>query len=105
MIEPTESEAKAELDRLCDALISIREEIGEIESGSMPKDDNVLKNAPHTLRVLLAESWTHAYGREKAAYPVPVLKEQKFWAHVSRINNTSGDRNIVCVCPPMEAYA
>ena len=104
MVEPTESEDKAELDRFCEALISIRAEIAEIESGKMPKDDNVLKNAPHTAAVVTAEEWTHPYTRKQAVYPVPNLKREKFWPTTSRLNDTYGDRNLVCSCPPMESF-
>jgi glycine dehydrogenase len=105
MIEPTESESKAELDRFCDALLSIREEIREIEVGNVDKADNVLKNAPHTAAVVLVENWTKAYSREKAAYPLPYVKANKFWATVSRIDSAYGDRNLICACEPVEAYA
>ncbi|MEP7252174.1 MAG: aminomethyl-transferring glycine dehydrogenase [Ginsengibacter sp.] len=104
MIEPTESENKAELDRFCDALINIYEEIKEIEKGDADKTDNVLKNAPHTLAVLTADEWTHKYSRSKAAYALDYLKQNKFWASVSRVNNTYGDRNLVCTCEPIESY-
>jgi glycine dehydrogenase len=105
MIEPTESESKAELDRFCDALLSIREEIREIEAGNVDKADNVLKNAPHTTAVVLVENWTKAYSREKAAYPLPYVKANKFWATVSRIDSAYGDRNLICACEPVEAFA
>ncbi|WP_394991205.1 aminomethyl-transferring glycine dehydrogenase [Emticicia sp.] len=105
MIEPTESESKAELDRFCDALLSIREEIREIEAGNVDKTDNVLKNAPHTTAVVLVENWTKSYSREKAAYPLPYVKANKFWATVSRIDSAFGDRNLVCACEPIESYA
>jgi glycine dehydrogenase len=105
MIEPTESESKAELDRFCDALLNIREEIREIEAGNVDKSDNVLKNAPHTTAVVLVENWTKAYSREKAAYPLPYVKANKFWATVSRIDSAYGDRNLICACEPVEAYA
>jgi glycine dehydrogenase len=104
MVEPTESESKTEIDRLADALLAIRNEIREVVEGKADKTDNVLKNAPHTYKELCADAWPHVYGREKAAFPVAGLREQKFWTVVSRINNTLGDRNVVCVCPPMEAY-
>jgi glycine dehydrogenase len=105
MIEPTESEDKAELDRFCDALINIRREIQEIRDGKADKVDNVLKNAPHPTHEVVGDNWKHSYSREKAAYPLPWLKEHKFWVPVGRINNTHGDRNLICSCPPMEAYA
>lgn len=104
MIEPTESESKEELDRFCEALISIREEIKEIEDGVADKTDNVLKNAPHTLYDVISENWNHAYTRQKAVYPLAYIRERKFWPSVSRINNTHGDRNLICVCPPIESY-
>lgn len=105
MIEPTESEDKAELDRFCDALINIRREIQEIRDGKADKADNVLKNAPHPTHEVVGDNWKHSYSREKAAYPLPWLKEHKFWVPVGRINNTHGDRNLICSCPPLEAYA
>lgn len=105
MIEPTESESKGELDRFCDALIKIYEEIKEIENGHADKKDNVLKNAPHTLAVITADEWKHSYARSKAAYPIEYLKQNKFWASVSRVNNTYGDRNLICTCEPVSTYA
>ena len=105
MIEPTESESMAELDRFCDALVAIREEAREIESGVLPRDDNPLKHAPHTLETVLADSWARAYSREKAAFPLPWVRERKFWPAVGRIDNAFGDRNLVCSCPPIEEYA
>ena len=104
MIEPTESEDKAELDRFCEALISIRAEISEIESGKMDREDNVLKNSPHTIQEVMAEEWTHPYSRAKAVYPVKGLKNDKFWPTTSRLNDTYGDRNLVCSCPPIETF-
>jgi glycine dehydrogenase len=105
MIEPTESEAKEELDRFCDALVSIRGEIEEIAVGISDREDNPLKNAPHTAAMVTAEEWTHPYSRAVAAYPAPWTREHKFWPSVRRIDNAYGDRNLVCACPPMEAYA
>ena len=105
MVEPTESESKVELDRLCDALVSIRAEIQEVESGAADREDNVLKNAPHTAAMLTASEWDHSYSREKAAYPAPWTRDYKFWPPVRRVNNVHGDRNLVCACPPIEAYA
>jgi glycine dehydrogenase len=105
MIEPTESEPKAELDRFCDAMIAIRDEIREIESGAAPREGNVLKNAPHTAAALLATEWPHAYAREKAAYPLPYVRAAKFWPPVGRLNNVLGDRKLFCTCPPMSDYA
>lgn len=104
MIEPTESESKAELDRFAEALISIREEIQKIADGDWPKDDNPLKNAPHTAAVIAVETWTHPYTREQAVFPLPWVKANKFWPPVARVNNSHGDRNIFCTCPPMDAY-
>jgi glycine dehydrogenase len=102
MIEPTESEAKGELDRLCDALIAIRDEIRAIEEGRMDRSDNPLKNAPHTAAAISATSWGHPYSREEAAFPAPWTREHKFWPPVARIDNAYGDRNLVCTCPPMD---
>ena len=104
MIEPTESESKAELDRFCDALIAIREEIRDIEQGRMDRTDNLLKNAPHTAAALVSEQWAHKYSREQAAFPAPWVKAHKFWPAVGRVDNPYGDRNLVCTCPPMDAY-
>ncbi|MEO7085225.1 MAG: aminomethyl-transferring glycine dehydrogenase [Gemmatimonadaceae bacterium] len=104
MIEPTESESKAELDRFCDALISIREEIREIELGIADRQDNPLKHAPHPLGRVLSDSWAHAYSREKAAFPAPWTREHKFWPNVGRVESAYGDRNLVCSCIPIEAY-
>ena len=104
MIEPTESESKDELDRFCDALISIRKEIQAIVDGSADPADNVLKNAPHTAEEVAADAWTHPYSRERAAYPLPYLRGHKFWPSVARIDNPYGDRNLICSCPPMEEY-
>ncbi|MBP0030880.1 aminomethyl-transferring glycine dehydrogenase [Roseofilum sp. Guam] len=105
MVEPTESESKEELDRFCDAMIAIREEIAAIEQGEMSAEDNLLKNAPHTAEMLLADEWTHPYSRQQAAYPAPWTKEFKYWPPVRRIDNAFGDRNFVCSCAPMEAYS
>ena len=104
MIEPTESEAKAELDRFCEAMIAIKKEIEEVETGVADKVDNVLKNAPHTASVATAADWTHKYSREKAVFPAAWVKAYKFWPTVGRVNNTYGDRNLVCSCLPVEAY-
>ena len=95
MIEPTESESKAELDRFCNALIAIRNEIREIEEGTAPRDNNLLKNAPHTAAVVLAEQWDRPYGREQAAFPATWLRQAKFWPSVSRVDNVYGDRHLV----------
>ena len=105
MIEPTESESKAELDRLCDALISIRAEIEQVELGIADREDNALKNAPHTANMVTANEWSHEYTREQAAYPAPWTRETKFWPTVRRVDNAYGDRNLVCACPPIEMYA
>jgi glycine dehydrogenase len=105
MIEPTESESKAELDRFVDAMIAIREEIGAIEDGRMDRADNPLKNAPHTAATLLAADWAHAYNREKAAYPVLAVKSDKYWPPVGRADNVYGDRNLFCTCVPIAEYA
>ena len=105
MVEPTESESKQELDRFCDALIAIREEVAAIESGTMDIHDNLLKNAPHTAESLIIGEWKHPYSREQAAYPAPWSKEYKFWPSVGRIDAAFGDRNFVCSCLPMEAYS
>ena len=99
MIEPTESESKGELDRYCDALIAIREEIAKVESGDWPKDDNPLKHAPHTISVVSADTWSPAYSRETAAWPAPWLRGDKFWPSVARVDNPFGDRNLMCSCP------
>lgn len=105
MIEPTESEAKDELDRFCDALLQIRKEIDEIASGTADVKNNVLHNAPHTLELLTSDEWNLPYSREKAAYPLPYLREgYKFWASVARVDNAYGDRNLMCVCPPLDSY-
>ncbi|MFH0989191.1 MAG: aminomethyl-transferring glycine dehydrogenase [bacterium] len=104
MIEPTESESKYELDRFIEALAEIRSEIQEIIDGKADKTDNVLKNAPHTALEAMRDDWTHKYTRIKAVFPVPGLKKRKFWPPSSRINNTYGDRNVVCLCPPIEEY-
>jgi glycine dehydrogenase len=102
MVEPTESESREELDRFCEAMISIRREIAEIERGVADPRDNVLKNAPHTAEMVSADAWTHPYSREKAAYPAPWLRERKFWTHCGRVDDTYGDRNLFCACIPPE---
>ncbi len=104
MIEPTESESKTEIDRFCSALISIREEIAEIENGNASSDDNVLKNAPHTVKTATQTEWNHAYSREKAVFPKTWVRQTKFWPPVARINEVHGDRNLVCSCPPLTEY-
>ena len=104
MIEPTESESRAELDRFCDAMISIRKEISDIETGALDKNDNMLKNAPHTAEEMADDEWTHSYSRIRAAYPVKSLKNNKFWPPVGRVDNTHGDRNLICSCPSMDDF-
>lgn len=130
MVEPTESEPLSELDRFCDAMIAIREEIREIESGKVARENNVLKNAPHTQEVLLADKWDRPYSRQQAAYPVPSLRKRKFWPTVSRVgefdrfvdlqfvvflgsdpvslhlppDDAFGDRHLICTCPPLTDY-
>jgi len=104
MIEPTESESKAELDKFCDAMVSIHGEIQAVIDGTADKEDNVLKNAPHTAEMVISDSWNHKYGREQAAYPMPSQRDHKFWPSVGRIDNVHGDRNLVCSCVGMEAY-
>jgi glycine dehydrogenase len=103
MIEPTESESKRELDRFCQAMITIREEIREVEEGRADRVDNVLKNAPHTHRMLL-EDWKKPYSREKAFFPLHSGRDDKYWPPVGRVDNVYGDRHLVCTCPPMDAY-
>jgi glycine dehydrogenase len=105
MIEPTESESKEELDRFCSAMISIRKEIDEIIIGVADKQDNVLKNAPHTAKATITDDWNHTYSREKAVYPLKWVRESKFWPSVARVDNAQGDRNLICACPPIENYA
>ncbi|MEM9568107.1 MAG: aminomethyl-transferring glycine dehydrogenase [Cyanobacteria bacterium P01_E01_bin.34] len=104
MVEPTESECKAELDRFCDAMIAIRREVDEIANGSVDVSDNALKNAPHTATTVTASDWSRGYSREQAAYPAPWTKDHKFWPAVGRVNNAYGDRNLVCSCLPLSAY-
>ena len=105
MIEPTESESKAELDRFCDAMLSIRAEIATIGAGAMDRTDNPLKHAPHTAREVMADVWTHAYTRTQAAFPLPWVAASKYWPPVKRVDNVYGDRNLICTCAPLEAYA
>ena len=104
MIEPTESESLKELDRFCEAMIKIREEIAEIEDGKASVENNILKNSPHTAKVLISESWNHDYDRARAAYPVSSLYDKKYWPPVGRVDNVYGDRNLICSCPSMEDY-
>ena len=105
MVEPTESESLEELDRFCEAMLAIRREIAAIENGAADRADNPLKNAPHTARVLVAETWNRPYSRQEAVYPAPWSEQNKFWPSVARVDNTYGDRNLVCACPPLESYA
>jgi glycine dehydrogenase len=104
MIEPTESESKEELDRFCEAMIQIREEIRAIESGAMDRKDNPLKNAPHTVEAVSADAWKHPYSRQQGAFPLPWVRNRKFWPSVGRVDNPYGDRNLVCSCEPLSAY-
>ena len=104
MIEPTESESKAELDRFCDALIAIRDEIREIEEGRSPRDNNLLHHAPHTLEDVIGDAWDRPYSRERAAFPSPATRRHKVWPSVGRVDGAYGDRNLVCVCPPVTEY-
>jgi glycine dehydrogenase len=104
MVEPTESEPKHELDRFCDALISIRKEIEEVEKGLIDKVNNPLKNAPHTAALVTGDDWEKPYSRKRAAFPLPYVAEHKFWPSVGRVNETHGDRTLICSCPPIEAY-
>ena len=104
MVEPTESESRDELDRFCDALISIRSEIQQVEDGLSDRDNNPLKNAPHTAAAVVTDDWSHPYTREQAAFPASWTREDKFWPSVRRVDNAFGDRNLVCACPPVESY-
>lgn len=104
MIEPTESEPKHELDRFCEALIAIKNEITQVEDGTLDKVDNPLKNAPHTVSVITSNEWEHPYSRQTAAFPLPYVLERKFWPAVGRVNDTHGDRSLICACPPVESY-
>ena len=104
MVEPTESEPKAELDRFCEALIAIRGEIQSVADGKADPKDNVLKNAPHTAAAVASDEWPHPYSREQAAFPLPFVRAHKHWPSVGRIDNPFGDRNLMCSCPPIEAF-
>ena len=104
MIEPTESESQEELDRFCDAMIAIRREIQAVMDGQADPRDNVLKNAPHTAAAVAADTWTHPYSREEAAFPLPYLRTDKFWPPVGRIDNAYGDRHLICTCPDVAEY-
>ncbi|HEX5364678.1 MAG TPA: aminomethyl-transferring glycine dehydrogenase [Gallionella sp.] len=105
MVEPTESESKAELDRFCEAMIAIRSEIEDVLTGKVDKKDNILKHAPHTARAVVTSDWTRGYTREQAAYPLPWVRDNKFWPAVARVDNVYGDKNLVCTCPPVSSYA
>ena len=104
MIEPTESETKEELDRFCEAMIAIRAEIADVAAGRVPRDDNMLRNAPHTEEELTADAWSHSYTRARAAFPLLWLRGRKYWPPVKRVDNVYGDRNLVCTCAPLDAY-
>ena len=104
MVEPTESESLAEIDRFCDALIAIRSEIHAVQDGTLSSDDNPLVNAPHTLEDVVSNSWQHSYDREQAAYPLASLRRDKYWPPVNRVDNVYGDRNLFCACPAIESY-
>ena len=104
MVEPTESESLHELDRFIDAMIQIRDEIRAVEEGKFDREDNPLKHAPHTATMVTGSTWTHAYPRELAAFPLAVLKQQKYWPPVARVDNVYGDKNIMCACIPIDAY-
>jgi glycine dehydrogenase len=104
MIEPTESESLDELDRFVEAMVAIREEIRAIEEGRFDREDNPVRMSPHTAAELTASEWSHSYSREEAAFPVPVMRERKFWPAVARVDNAHGDRNLVCTCPSVELY-
>jgi len=104
MIEPTESEPKHELDRFCEAMISIHAEMKAISEGTQDQKNNLLKNAPHTARKIASHKWDHPYSREQAAFPAPWTREHKFWPAVARIDNAYGDRNLFCACPPVEEF-
>jgi glycine dehydrogenase len=104
MVEPTESESLEELDRFCDAMIAIRAEADRVGDGEWPRDDNPLSNAPHTAEDVVAEDWDRPYGRELAAFPADSLRKDKYWPPVGRIDGVGGDRNLMCSCPPLDAY-
>lgn len=104
MIEPTESESKFELDRFCDALLSIKAEINEVVNEKIKIEDSVLRNAPHTISLIVSENWPFKYSRKKAVYPLPWVESHKFWPSVRRINDAFGDRNLVCSCPPISDF-
>jgi glycine dehydrogenase len=105
MVEPTESEAQVELDRFCDAMLAIREEIRRVERGEWTAEDSPLRHAPHPAADVATDAWERPYSRDLAAYPVAALRDDKYWPPVSRIDNAYGDRNVVCSCPPLSDYA
>src|SRR3712207_1006645 len=105
MVEPTESEPLAELDRFVDAMVAIRAEIRAVEQGRADRADNLLKSAPHTAEEVAADEWAHPYSREEAAFPLPFVRAHKYWPPVKRVDNVHGDRNLVCTCAPLEEYA
>jgi glycine dehydrogenase len=105
MVEPTESESLAELDRFCDAMISIRDEAARVSAGEWPREDNPLVNAPHTAEDAVTEPWEHPYSRETAVFPAPTADVPKYWPPVGRVDQAGGDRNLICACPPLDAYA
>ena len=105
MIEPTESESKDEIDRFCDALIAIRKEIAEIELGTANKDDNLLRNAPHSLAAFSKSGWDAPYSQQRAFFPTDDTLQEKYWPPVGRVDNVFGDKNLVCTCPPVEDYS
>jgi glycine dehydrogenase len=105
MVEPTESESKAELDKFISAMVAIRKEISEVENGVADLTDNVLHNAPHTAKMVVSDTWNHAYSREKAAFPLSWVSDAKIWPSVGRVDNAQGDRNLICTCPSIEEYA
>ena len=105
MVEPTESESKEELDKFCEAMISVKKEIDQLALGTWSKEDNPLNNAPHTLEMITSDTWDHEYPRSTAAFPVGYLSENKFWPSVRRVDDAYGDRNLVCTCAPIEQYA
>lgn len=104
MVEPTESESLEELDRFCEAMIAIRAEIDRIVGGDWPRDDNPLVNAPHTAEDIVRDAWGHPYSRATAVYPIDELRKDKYWPPVGRVDGAGGDRNLICACPPLEAY-
>ncbi len=105
MVEPTESESRAELDRFCSAMIAIRGEIEEVITGRVDKKDNILKHAPHTAKTVVANDWSRPYTREQAVFPLPYVRDNKFWPSVARVDNVYGDKNLICSCPPISSYA